>query len=438
MTWRAPAFTALLSLSTLLSHSPSLAGAIQESSSNPRWLFHSDGSPLFFCGPGDPENFFYRGSLLGDGTRNGDQNALIQKLAGTGANCIYTIAVRSHGGDGDATQNPFLNHDPDDGLNSAILDQWDGWLEDLSSAGVVTLFFFYDDDASIWSTGSVVGAEEREFFEAIVNRFEHHDNLIWCIAEEYSEALSAARVSALADIVEEADDFGHPVSVHEHSGYQFDFPNDDALDSFAMQIATSVSPSEIHDWVLNAWDFSAGRYNVNLSELLDPYSTRTETRQRNWAGAMGGAYVMVFGMDIASTPVEALEDCGRLASFFESTRFDLMAPHDASARAETDYVLGNVVAGWILYGADAASSLGIAIPPGFGGTFNLRWMDCASGTEVTQNGVTVPSGDRTFTVPSSLGNEVVLELERASSNPVNVPPEQLRSSSFGAIKSLYR
>jgi hypothetical protein len=437
MTWRAPAVAAFLSLLISFSSSPTFAGAIQESPANPRWLFHSDGSPLFFCGPGDPENFFYRGSLQSNGTRNGDQNALIQKLTGTGANCIYVIAVRSHGGDGDPTQNPFLNHDPNDGLNSAVLDQWDGWLEDLSTAGVVTLFFFYDDDASIWNTGSVVGAEERQFFEAIVNRFEHHDNLIWCIAEEYSEALSIARVSALAEIIEEADDFSHPVSVHERSGYQFDFPNDEFLDSFAMQIGTSVSPSEVHEWILDAWDFSAGRYNVNLSELLDPYTTRAETRRLNWAAAMGGAYVMVFGMDIASTPVEALEDCGHLASFFESTRFDLMVPHDPLKRAETDYVLGNFAAGWILYGADAATSLGIAMPPNWGGTFNLRWMDCASGAEVTQNGVSIPSGDRTFAVPSSFGNEVVLELERATANPVPAP-EQLRSSSFGAIKSLYR
>lgn len=415
-------------------HRPVLAGAIRENPANARWLFHSDGSPLFFCGPGDPEDFLYRGSLLPNGTRNGDQEELVQKMIGTGANCMYMIAVRSHGGDGDPTQNPFQNHDPNAPLNSAILDQWDGWLGALSAAGIVTLFIFYDDDASIWNTGTVVGAQERAFFENIVNRFEHHDNLIWCIAEEYEEALLPERVSALAAIVKEADNFDHPISVHQLGGAQFDFPNDPSIASFAMQIGAALSLDGIHDSVINAWDLADGRYNVNLAELMNHYTTRTETRQRSWAAAMGGAYVMVFGMDIAGTPVEALADCGRLASFFEATRFDVMIPQDARARAETDYVLGNVTAGWILYGVDAATSLGIDIPPNFGGTFNLRWMDCVTGTQVTQNGVAVAAGTRTFSVPSALGNEVVLELERVV--PVGVEP--LPSASFGRIKSHYR
>ena len=411
------------------------AGAIQENPTNARWLFHSDGTPLFLCGPGDPEGFLYRGTLLPNGTRNGDQNALIQKVIGTGANCMYVIAVRSHGGDGDATQNPFLNHDPSSPLNSAILDQWDGWLGNLSAAGIVTLFIFYDDSAVLWNTGTVVSAAERTFFENIVNRFEHHDNLIWCVAEEYEEALPAARVSALAQIIKDADNHHHPISVHQRGGAQFDFPNDPSIGSFAMQIDQELSLGGIHDWVLDAWSYADGRYNVNLAELLNHYSTRTQTRQRSWAAAMGGAYVMVYGMDIASTPVDALADCGRLASFFEATRFDLMAPQDGIARAETDYVLGNVVSGWILYGVDAATSLGIAIPPSWGGTFNLRWMDCATGAQVLQNGVNVPSGDRTFTIPASLGNEVVLELERASSPTGATDP--LPPSTFGAIKSGY-
>jgi hypothetical protein len=62
-------------------------------------------------------------------------------------------------------------------------------------------------------------------------------------------------------------------------------------------------------------------------------------------------------------------------------------------------------------------------------------MDCATGAQVLQNGVNVPSGDRTFTIPASLGNEVVLELERASSPTGATDP--LPPSSFGAIKSRY-
>jgi hypothetical protein len=63
-------------------------------------------------------------------------------------------------------------------------------------------------------------------------------------------------------------------------------------------------------------------------------------------------------------------------------------------------------------------------------------MDCATGIEVLQNGVSVPSGERTFSIPSGLGNEVVLEMERAQ--PSSAGPETLESASFGRIKSLYR
>ncbi|HIE53447.1 MAG TPA: hypothetical protein EYP85_16975 [Armatimonadetes bacterium] len=62
------------------------------------------------CGPGDPEDFFYRGQLNPDGTRRGDQRELIRKLK---------------------------------------------------------------------------GEAERDFIHTLVNRFEQHKNLIWCIAEEY-------------------------------------------------------------------------------------------------------------------------------------------------------------------------------------------------------------------------------------------------------------
>ena len=46
---------------------------------------------------GDPEDFLYRGRNS-DGTRTGDQRALIDKLVRYGGNCIYMQIVRSHGG----------------------------------------------------------------------------------------------------------------------------------------------------------------------------------------------------------------------------------------------------------------------------------------------------------------------------------------------------
>ena len=40
---------------------------------NRPWLYYENGDPFFMCGPGDPEDFLYRGARNPDGTRNGDQ-----------------------------------------------------------------------------------------------------------------------------------------------------------------------------------------------------------------------------------------------------------------------------------------------------------------------------------------------------------------------------
>ena len=97
-------------------------GRITVDPEHPQWPRHilSDGDTghaFFMCGPGDPEGFLYRGTLNPDGTRAGDQMQLIEKLKGTGANCIYLMAVRSMAATGIATHNPFIDHDPAKAVN---------------------------------------------------------------------------------------------------------------------------------------------------------------------------------------------------------------------------------------------------------------------------------------------------------------------------------
>ena len=70
-----------------------------------------------------------------------------------------------------------------------------------------------------------------------------------------------------------------------------------------------------------------------MAESHEHYSAsdRENTRHYSWAAAMGGGYVMVLGMDVATTPVDILEDHGRMVEFFEQTNFNTMAPSSASA-----------------------------------------------------------------------------------------------------------
>jgi hypothetical protein len=383
-------------------------GQIMVDPEHPQWLKRKGGGAFFMCGPGDPEDFLYRGKLNPDGTRDGDQMALIEKLKGTGANCIYLMAVRSHGGDGDKTNNPFVNNDPVKGLNEKVLEQWEVWFTEMDKNGIVIYFFFYDDSARIWNTGDKVGAQEKDFIHAIVDRFEHHKNLIWCIAEEYQEALSVERVKNIAAQIRAADDYGHVIAVHKLNGLDFsEFADEPNIDQFAIQYNVPTADA-LHKGMISAWKRAQGRYNLNMSEAAD-FGTGKEARMKSWACAMGGAYVMILGMDIASTAKSDLQDCGRLVGFFESTNFNEMSPHDELRYGSTKYVLAQPGSSYIAYAPELSGEIGLkGMKPG---TYKLAWFDCGTGKGVLQS-QTVAGGDQTWSKPAGIGNEVAVYIKR--------------------------
>ncbi|UCC97608.1 MAG: DUF4038 domain-containing protein [Phycisphaerales bacterium] len=376
---------------------------------HPQWLKRRDGRPFFMCGPGDPEDFLYRGKLNPDGTRDGDQMSLIEKLKGTGANCIYLMALRSHGGDGDKANNPFVDNDPRKGIHPKVLDQWEAWFAEMDKNGIVIYFFVYDDAVRIWNTADAVGNAEKDFIHTLVNRFEHHANLIWCVAEEYQERLSVERVKRIAAEIRTADDYDHAIAVHKLNGLDFsEFADEANIDQFAIQY-NITDPDALHEAMVNTWKQAEGKYNLNMSEAKD-WGTGQELRFRCWACAMGGAYVMVLGMDIATTPKSDLEDCGRLARFFESTDFNEMAPNDELGFAGTQYVLAQPGTSYIAYASQLRGEMGLKnVRPG---VYKFCWFDCATGKEVTQHKVSVTGGDHTWKKPTDIGNEIAVYIKR--------------------------
>jgi hypothetical protein len=377
------------------------------------------------CGPGDPEGFLYRGKLKADGTRDGDQARLIQKLKGTGANCIYLMAVRSHGGDGDRTQNPFVDHDPTKPLNAKLLDQWEQWFASMDEAGIVIYLFIYDDSARIWNTGDTVGPAERAFLKALVKRFRHHDHLIWCVAEEYQERYSAKRVSAIAATIRAADDRRHPIAVHKLSGLGFaEFADDPNIDQFAIQYNVKTA-KELHDGLLKALAVAGGRYSLNLSECAD-WGTGAEHRRKLWACAMTGAHIMVLGMDIEKTPVEDLSACGTVRAFMDRwfAAASGLVPNDSLRDADTEYVItppaaprdGRALVRFGLYGSQVSRGLGLRMLPR--GRYALTWIDAATGRLRTASHVQQADGPALLEPPAGLGREVALIVVReAGSRP---------------------
>lgn len=384
-------------------------GRIVVDPEHPQWLKRNGCGSFFMCGPGDPEDFLYRGELKSDGTRSGDQMQLIEKMKNTGANCIYLMAVRSHGGDGDKTHNPFVDHDPRKGFNPKVLDQWERWFTAMDRNGIVIYFFFYDDNVQIWRTGDEVGMEEKNFIQTLVDRFEHHKNLIWCIAEEYQEGLTVERVKKIATQIRTADDHDHAIAVHKLNGLDFsEFADEPNIDQFAIQYNVQTA-EELHAGVVKAWRQAKGRYNLNLSEAAD-WGTGFEARKKSWACAMGGAYVMILRMDIATTPRSDLEDCGRLVHFFESTTFNEMVPHDELGYGGTKYVLARPGRSYIAYTPDLQGEIGLKNL--LAGRYTFVWFDCTTGMQVTKEDINVSAGDQSWEKPESIGNELAVYIKR--------------------------
>jgi hypothetical protein len=146
-----------------------------------------------------------------------------------------------------------------------------------------------------------------------------------------------------------------------------------------------------------------------------PNGDRRDIRQRNWAAAMTGTYVMVLGMDIENTPSAWLKDCRILQKFFESTSYNRMRSTDPLAAGETDYVLANEYYDYILYALNAHNELGIKHIAK--GTYSLGWLDCISGNNIyIEKGITA-TGQCKFSIPEGFGVEVALYIHREDKRP---------------------
>lgn len=392
-----------------------LPGQIMVDPSSRIWMVYNrdadnDGrlDPAFICGPGDPEDFLYRGERNADGTRNGDQQAIIANMIAHGVNSIYFQVIRSHGGDGESSHNPYIDSNPDNPLDEDILSQWDDWFSALDAAGIVLYFFFYDDSARIWS-GDTVNAAETNLITTLVNRYKHLKHLIWVVAEEYSERYSAARISNIARLIKSTDDNDHAVANHQLSGLVFDHADDPYLDQFAIQY-NDTSVVGLHTGMITAWNNAAGRYGLTMSESADHgLGARDIVRQKNWACAMGGAYVMVIRMDGTVTYNEKMDDCATLKTFFEATDFNTMAPHDELGNDGT-WVLADPGRSYIAYKMTPGSFILDRITAG---TYVIKWLDTVTGKVLSQV-KELHSGSNVFTPPYGINEEAAVWITRVA------------------------
>jgi hypothetical protein len=190
----------------------------------------------------------------------------------------------------------------------------------------VSYFFIYDDSARIWA-GDAVGSAEKAFLRALVEKFQDIDLLVWVVAEEYAERLSAERISNIAKVIKEYDPH-HAVGVHKNVGVSFtEFANDPNIDVFMMQIG-SCSASNVKAGVSQAVKAAQGRYVVNMSEAPDCGDGDT-LREQAKAAADAGGYFMVYRMDVVGTSTSDLKNLGDLAKEMERKLNDGVSANDS-------------------------------------------------------------------------------------------------------------
>ena len=199
------------------------------------------------------------------------------------------MAVRTHGGDAwkdaendpenypDSRHNPWVGQHPGYGLNPDILDQWELWFTEMDRNGITIYLFIYDDAIKVgeqlgWhmDESGNLHPGEKKFIEEIVNKFEHHKNLVWCVMEEGQEIGREWKqhVSKIAETIRNADDHNHVIASHQLPGSTFFHADDPNIDQFAIQgnWETGSTPDSMHNWLLQTGNLSSGRYNLNMSE----------------------------------------------------------------------------------------------------------------------------------------------------------------------------
>ncbi len=175
-----------------------LPGQVIVVGGRPGYLKYNGGGPVFLCGPDNPEEFLFLGTLNPDGTRSGGgQDQMIETMAKARVSAFHCQMFRMRRcnikDEGDDQHCPFVDFDPAKPLNERILDQWEGWLKKMEKHGIIVHLEFYNDATDVERMGWKLDAagnlhpDEVRFVTGIVNRFKKLKNIIWGIEESVNK-----------------------------------------------------------------------------------------------------------------------------------------------------------------------------------------------------------------------------------------------------------
>ncbi|MBF0432655.1 MAG: hypothetical protein HQK83_15325, partial [Fibrobacteria bacterium] len=281
------------------------------------------------------------------------------------------------------------------------LAQWEGWITQMEDAGIITVFFFFDDDGA-WRS------DWKDFCDKIVAKFKHHKLLIWGVAEEYNEGRSKTQVSQFAARIREQDEHDHIIMSHQTPGLMFAHASDTNLSMFGMQRG-NITPDQVHSDMVNAWSYAKGNTILNMTELREHgYKDDDTQRQINWACALGGvSAVQVLWMgrflgDRAGTNTQKnYDDCKLLNDFFEATDYNRMIPHDDLKLGASKWVLADTGTSFIAYARGSEGDLGLKNM--VGGNYYLHWLDINTAQKIREQ-KDLEDGNNLIERPEGIGN----------------------------------
>ncbi len=414
-----------------------LPGQLIVAGAKPGYLKYNGGSAAFLSGPDDPESFFYLGNLNADGTRSGGpQEEIIARLARTGASAFHALIFRmqrcNFKKEGDDTHAPFVDHDPGKGLNAAVLNQWDGWIEKLEKAGVVLHFEFYNDATDVELMGWKLDArgnlhpDEEKFIRGIVERFKNRKNILWGI-EESANKLPAARTphfKKIAELIARTDSRHHPIvqSFVVPNDPENDFPESGILSNpyygdpnIRLVTWLHLVPHgddidmQYREYLRYANHDSAHFIVMKNETFYRPYIQQELGRRYSWAAVMAGMHNLEAQHKADRAAHEPrMREHGYIARFMEQTDYWRMKPARELAAGSTRWVLANAGKSWIAYTENYGKPVGVKDLPG--GSYDLLWLDTVDGKTAWQRGVAGSGAG--FEKPAEFSKEVAVYIVR--------------------------
>jgi hypothetical protein len=280
---------------------------------------------------------------------------------------------------------------------------------------------WFNFDGFVPNVGGTMSNEQRVNFNLqkvyvrnAVARLAAYWNVTWNIAFEWNEFMEAEQVAQLVDYVHKIDPWKHPVTVHDQGRFT---SGEEVMKNLHVDFVTLQYDAgrcgEVSKAAEFVWRFT-GKCPVYAQEVTWEGPDKLDgdgVRRGAWGVAMAGGIVnyaeqfdRIYGNGQGARHVAAL------IHFFESTDFQQMSPHNELGFAGTQYVLAQPGRSYIAYASKLQGKIGLKNMQA--GVYKFLWFDCAAGSEVTKESLTVAGGDQSWDKPDGIDDELAVCIKR--------------------------